>query len=44
LNTSLTINNQLTASDRPMVSVDGTNIYITAPQFDANTTHESPKK
>src|SRR6266436_7184800 len=36
LNTSLTINNQLTASDRPMLSVDGTNIYITAPQYNVN--------
>lgn len=34
LNTSLTINGQLTASDRPMLSTDGRNIYITAPQFD----------
>jgi hypothetical protein len=36
LNTSLTINGQLTASDRPMLSIDGSNIYITAPQFDVN--------
>ncbi len=36
LNTSLTINNQLTSSDRPMVSVDGTNIYITASQYNVN--------
>ncbi len=36
LNTSLTINNQLTASDRPMLSVDGTNIYITTPQYNVN--------
>jgi hypothetical protein len=33
LNTSLPINDHLTASDRPMLSVDGTNIYITAAQF-----------
>ena len=33
LNTSLTINGQLTSSDQPTVSVDGTNIYITAPQY-----------
>ncbi|UVO35209.1 hypothetical protein KUL72_27695 [Bradyrhizobium arachidis] len=33
LNTSLTINGQLTSSDRPMLSVDGSNIYITASQF-----------
>jgi len=37
LNTALTINNQLTASDRPMLSVDGTNIYITATQGSAGT-------
>ena len=36
LNTSLTINGQLTASDRPMLSADGTNIYITAAQFNIN--------
>jgi hypothetical protein len=36
LNTSLTINGQLTASDRPMLSADGTNIYITAAQFNVN--------
>jgi hypothetical protein len=36
LNTSLTINGQLTGSDRPMLSADGTNIYITAAQFDVN--------
>src|SRR6266404_3267906 len=37
LNTSLTINGQLTASDRPMLSVDGTNIYLTASQGSAGT-------
>src|SRR5712692_2870493 len=37
LNTSLTINGQLTASDRPMLSVDGTNLYITASQGSAGT-------
>ena len=36
LNTSLTINGQLTGSDRPMLSSDGTNIYITAAQFNVN--------
>jgi hypothetical protein len=36
LNTSITINGQLTASDRPSVAVDGTNIYITAPQYNVN--------
>jgi hypothetical protein len=36
LNTSLTINGQLTASDRPMLSDDGTNIYITAAQYNVN--------
>jgi hypothetical protein len=36
LNTSLTINGQLTAADQPTVSVDGTNIYITAPQYGVN--------
>jgi hypothetical protein len=29
LNTSLTVNGQLTGSDTPVVSVDGTNIYVT---------------
>src|SRR5713101_8687089 len=37
LNTSLTINNQLTAADSPTVSVDGTNVYITASQFNVNS-------
>ena len=37
LNTSLTINNQLTSSDQPHVSVDGTNIYITAPQYNVGS-------
>ncbi|MGX7871608.1 beta strand repeat-containing protein [Mesorhizobium sp. ORM6] len=36
LNTSLTINSQLTAADQPTVSLDGTNIYITAPQYNVN--------
>jgi hypothetical protein len=36
LNTSLTINGQLTGSDRPMLSADGANIYITAAQFNVN--------
>ncbi len=36
LNTSLTINGQLTSSDRPSISVDGSNIYITAPQYNVN--------
>src|ERR1700704_6474999 len=36
LNTSLTINGQLTGSDRPMLSADGTNIYITAAQYNVN--------
>jgi VCBS repeat-containing protein len=36
LNTSLTINGQLTSSDQPFVSADGTNIYITAPQYNVN--------
>ncbi len=36
LNTSLTINNQLTAADSPTVSVDGTNVYITASQYNVN--------
>jgi hypothetical protein len=36
LNTALTINNQLTAADRPMLSVDGTNIYISAPMYNVN--------
>ena len=36
LNTSLTINGQLTAADQPTVSLDGTNIYITTPQYGVN--------
>src|SRR5258708_7731117 len=36
LNTSLTINGQLTAADSPTLSVDGTNIYITASQYNVN--------
>jgi hypothetical protein len=36
LNTSISINSQLTASDRPMLSVDGGNIYLTAPQYNVN--------
>jgi hypothetical protein len=36
LNTSITINGQLTAADSPMLSVDGTNIYITASQYNVN--------
>jgi hypothetical protein len=36
LNTSLTINGQLTSSDRPTISVDATNIYITAPQYNVS--------
>jgi hypothetical protein len=36
LNTSLTINGQLTGSDRPMLAIDGSNIYITAAQYNVN--------
>jgi hypothetical protein len=36
LNTSLTINGQLTSADSPKLSVDGTNIYITASQYNVN--------
>ncbi|MBN9581738.1 MAG: phosphoesterase [Afipia sp.] len=36
LNTSLTINGQLTSSDRPSISIDNNNIYITAPQYNVN--------
>jgi hypothetical protein len=36
LNTSITINGQLTSSDRPMLSIDGSNVYITAPQYNVN--------
>ncbi|MGL5165110.1 MAG: beta strand repeat-containing protein, partial [Afipia sp.] len=36
LNTSLTINNQLTSSNQPVVSVDGANIYITDAQYNVN--------
>src|SRR6266851_1081236 len=37
LNSSLTVNGQLTGADTPVVSVDGTNIYVTAPQYNVNT-------
>ncbi|WP_426413159.1 alkaline phosphatase family protein [Bradyrhizobium ganzhouense] len=33
LNTTVTINGQSTDSDRPMLAVDGSNVYITAPQY-----------
>ncbi|WFU78283.1 alkaline phosphatase family protein [Bradyrhizobium sp. CIAT3101] len=33
LNTTVTINGQSTGSDRPMLAVDGSNVYITAPQY-----------
>src|SRR6266481_9916840 len=33
LNTSLAINGQLTGSDRPMLAIDGSNLYITAAQY-----------
>jgi hypothetical protein len=33
LNTALTINGRATSSDTPVVSVDGSNIYIAAPQY-----------
>ncbi len=36
LNTAITINGQLTDSDQPTVSVDGKNIYVTAPQYNAS--------
>jgi hypothetical protein len=36
LNTSVTINGQLTAADSPTIAVDGTNIYITATQYNVN--------
>ncbi|TYL96787.1 hypothetical protein FXB40_10780 [Bradyrhizobium rifense] len=36
LNTTVTINGQLTDSDRPMLAVDGSNVYITAPQYNIN--------
>jgi hypothetical protein len=36
LNTALTINGQLTASDQPILSVDGTNIYVTTPQYNVS--------
>jgi hypothetical protein len=36
LNTTLTINGQTTVSDTPVVSVDGANIYITAPQYNVS--------
>src|SRR6266851_791914 len=37
LNSSLTVNGQLTGADTQVVSVDGTNIYVTAPQYNVNT-------
>src|SRR6266436_7211059 len=33
LNTALTINGQLTGSDRPMLAIDGSNLYVTAAQY-----------
>ncbi|WP_195179097.1 S-layer family protein [Mesorhizobium sp. INR15] len=36
LNTSIMINGQLTAADQPALSLDGTNIYITTPQYGVN--------
>jgi len=36
LNTSLTINGQLTGSDRPMLAIDGSNLYITAAHYNVN--------
>jgi hypothetical protein len=36
LNTSLTINGQLTSADSPTLSVDGTNIYIAATMYNVN--------
>ena len=36
LNTSLTINSQLTSADSPTLSVDGTNIYIAATMYNVN--------
>jgi hypothetical protein len=36
LNTSLTINGQLTSADSPTISIDGSNIYITATQYNVN--------
>ena len=36
LNTSLMLNGQLTSADMPYLSVDGKNIYITSPQYNAS--------
>ena len=36
LNTTVTINGQLTDSDRPMLAVDGSNVYISAAQYNIN--------
>ncbi|WP_445502950.1 Ig-like domain-containing protein [Microvirga sp. G4-2] len=36
LDTWLSINGQITSADRPMLSVDGSNIYITAPQYNVS--------
>ena len=33
LNTTVTLGGQTTGSDRPMLAVDGSNVYITAPQY-----------
>ncbi|MET4803980.1 alkaline phosphatase family protein [Bradyrhizobium sp. LB11.1] len=36
LNTTVTIGGQLTDSDRPMLAVDGSNVYISAAQYNIN--------
>nr|WP_249795098.1 alkaline phosphatase family protein [Bradyrhizobium sp. Oc8] len=36
LNTTVTINGQSTVSDRPMLAVDGSNVYISAAQYNTN--------
>ncbi|MGB3488400.1 MAG: phosphoesterase, partial [Xanthobacteraceae bacterium] len=36
LNTTVTLGGQLSGSDRPMLATDGSNVYITAPQYNLN--------
>ncbi|MBN8978627.1 MAG: phosphoesterase, partial [Rhizobiales bacterium] len=36
LNTTVTLGGQLSGSDRPILATDGSNVYITAPQYNLN--------
>ena len=37
LNTTVTLGGQTTGSDRPMLAVDGSNVYISAPQYNLSS-------